>query len=217
MATPMVSGGLALIKAVNPGFNAQETINILTSATDDISRLNVSYWGMLGKGRINLEKAVDLAKDYAQNKKIGTIFSSQGQGSGKVSVADSKGNVYFDFYPYGNLYRKGINVAVGDLNGDGQAEIITGAGPGGGPHIRIFDSHGKVIGQFFAYDKNFRGGVNVAVGDLNGDGQAEIITGAGPGGGPHIRIFDAENREISGFFAFSSEYRSGIKADFFGY
>ncbi|MDD4695773.1 MAG: hypothetical protein PHW42_05025, partial [Patescibacteria group bacterium] len=87
---------------------------------------------------------------------------------------------------------------------------ITGAGPGGGPHIRVFNSNFEVISQFFAYDKNFRGGVSVATGDVNNDGNVEIITGAGPGGGPHIRVFNSNFEVISQFFAYDKNFRGGV-------
>ena len=83
-------------------------------------------------------------------------------------------------------------MAAGDVTGDGIAEIITGAGPGGGPHVRAFTSGGgvtEVIG-LYAYDPAFGGGVSVAAGDETGDGIADIITGAGAGGGPHVRVLD---------------------------
>ncbi len=65
------------------------------------------------------------------------------------------------------------------------------------------ERRGAVLGNFFAYDPSFRGGVRVAVGDLDGDGRAEVITGAGPGGGPHVRAYDmATNSVVENFFAY---------------
>src|SRR5262249_13573099 len=40
------------------------------------------------------------------------------------------GNVVFDFMPYGPGYTGPINVAVGDLTGDGYEELVTGAAVG---------------------------------------------------------------------------------------
>jgi hypothetical protein len=62
-----------------------------------------------------------------------------------------------------------VRVAAGDVNADGFADIITGAGPGGGPHVKVFDSHSlNLLHSFFAYEPNFAGGVFVAgVGSLS--------------------------------------------------
>ena len=116
------------------------------------------------------------------------------------------------FQPYDGKFRGEISFAVADLDGDNLKEIITGAGQGGGPHVRVFDMYGKALtGGFFAYDKNFRGGVRVAVMDLDGDGVKEIITAAGIGGGPHVRVFTKDGRSLTGgFFAYEQSFRGGV-------
>src|SRR4029079_18137755 len=91
----------------------------------------------------------------------------------------------------------GVHVAIGNIDGNpaNGDEIITGAGPGGGPHVRIFHLNNDLTLSepfgtgFFAYGPEFHGGVYVATADVNGDGKDEIITGAGPGGGPHVRVW----------------------------
>ncbi len=132
--------------------------------------------------------------------------------SRNVVIYNAAGQAKNTFYPYGENYNKGINISIGDLNGDGTIEIITGTENGGGPHIRVFNDQGKLINPgFFAYGEGYRGGVNVAVGDLNGDGINEIIAGAGVGGGPHIRIFNKDGKLLSGgWFAYDEKFRGGV-------
>jgi len=92
-------------------------------------------------------------------------------------------------------------VAAADLDGNGIAEIVTGAGPGGGPHVKVFDSTSfHVMKEFMAYDPSFRNGIFVAAGDFISDGKREIITGAGPGGGPHVKIWDYATLNVDGQF-----------------
>ncbi len=81
----------------------------------------------------------------------------------------------------------GVNVAAGDLGWDRLDELVTGAGPGEvfGPHVRGWNVDGGTAAaipqvSYFAYG-TLKYGVNVACGDVDGDGIDEIVTGAGPG------------------------------------
>ena len=47
--------------------------------------------------------------------------------------------------------------------------------------------HQEIAG-FHAYDQIFGGGVRVAAADVNGDGMADIITGAGPRPADHMYV-----------------------------
>jgi hypothetical protein len=134
-------------------------------------------------------------------------------GGPQVNVFDgATGFLIRSFFAYDPSFTGGVNVAVGDVNGDGQADIITGAGPGGGPHVKVFDGRtGAVIQSFFAYDATFTGGVSVAAGDVNLDGFADIVTGAGPGGGPHVKVFDGKTGALTrSFFAFPGTFTGGV-------
>src|SRR5262249_37886764 len=120
------------------------------------------------------------------------IITGAGYGGGPhvraFSGASGGGLLGLFAYPAG--FRRGGDVAAGDFHGDGRADIVTGAGEGGGPHVKVFSGNGGgLLMSFFAYDADFRGGVRVAVGDMNGDGTPDIVTGAGDGGSPHVKVF----------------------------
>jgi hypothetical protein len=89
--------------------------------------------------------------------------------------------------------------------------IATAPGAGGGPHVRTWRADGTPVAGFMAYDPHFTGGVNVALGDLDGDGEDEIITGPGPGGGPHVRVFRADGTDTGvGFMAYDPHFTGGV-------
>lgn len=133
-------------------------------------------------------------------------------GAPHVRVLRQDGSEISNFFAYDTGMRSGIAVAAGDLDNDGIAEIVTAPLLGGAPHIRIFDIYGnpKFTPGFLAYDAGFRGGVSLAIGDVDGDGYTEIITGAGPGGGPHVRVFDRFGAVEDNIFPFHYAFRGGV-------
>jgi len=58
MATPMVAGVAALVRAFHPSWSVDQVLTQLVSTADDISLKNPAYPGMLGAGRINAYRAV---------------------------------------------------------------------------------------------------------------------------------------------------------------
>ena len=144
-------------------------------------------------------------------------------GGPRVTVYNPDGSVKFNFFAYDPATRFGVNVALGDIDGDGVSDIITSPGKGGAAHVRVFS--GKDLHElfsFFAFDSTFRGGCNIAVGDTNGDGRNDLVVSAGPGGGPRVRVLDgAKLSAIAGqvdsspavlvadFFAFDPSFGGG--------
>lgn len=103
--------------------------------------------------------------------------------------------------------KRGYSISTIDLGGDGQKEILIGAGPGEKPLVKILRFDGSVINSFLVYAKDFLGGVEVDGCDFDADGREEILTGVRSKGGAHIRIFDGFGKPKinAGFFAFVSK------------
>jgi hypothetical protein len=126
------------------------------------------------------------------------------------------------FMAYNVTFAGGVNVALGMFDpAVNRMQVVTGAGPGGGPHVRIFslNNDGSMapfispLVSFMAYNINFHGGVNVAAGELDGNtaNGDELVVAAGPGGGPHVRVFRTDGTEFASFMAFPINYSGGIR------
>jgi hypothetical protein len=161
---------------------------------------------------------VSPGRSSAQTQTFHFIVTGAGPGGGPhVRVFHPDGSdTGVSFFPYCTSFHGGVHVGTADLDNDGTSEILTGAGPGGGPDVGIFDTGGQTIGHFFAYDAGFGGGVYVAGGKVNTpDGTLPfIVTGAGPGGGPDVRIFVVSDQglfEVADFMAYGAGFTGGVQ------
>jgi hypothetical protein len=105
----------------------------------------------------------------------------------------------------------GVNIAAGDVDGDGRADIITGVAGNAPSQVLVFSGRtGALIRSFFAIpDARYRAGVNVAAGDINGDGKADIIVGAARGSSAVVVRDGATLNTLGSFFAFPTTYSLG--------
>ena len=128
---------------------------------------------------------------------------------GKITL-NKNGKELMAVYPYDNLFRNSLNIDT--MINDGFIEmVLVGTTSGGGPQVRLFSGSGQLISSFFAYDKNMRGGVSVALGDANNDGVLEIVTGAGRGDKPVVNVFTLQGKLLSSFYAYSENFKGGVK------
>ncbi len=163
-----------------------------------------------------LKAARALLTDPAPDDDVGpgVILTAPGPGGGPLVRSFTGTGLARDFglCAYAPAFTGGVFLTTGQAAGIAQSNIVTGAGGGGGPHVRAFGADGSDAGvSFFAYDPSFLGGVRVATCDVNGDGTADLVTGAGPGGGPHVRVLDGVSRaELASFFAYDAGFTGGV-------
>ncbi len=140
------------------------------------------------------------------------VFKGASVAAGSLPV-----KFFGDLFVFEQTLRNGAFVAGGDVSGDGKADLIFGGGPGGGPRVRIVDGRtllttpgidnldedvpstpGLQIGNFFAGDTSNRGGIRVAVKDLDGDSKADVVVGAGTGAGSRVTAYAGKNVPANG-------------------
>jgi Bacterial Ig-like domain (group 3)/FG-GAP-like repeat len=195
-----ITAGIATLVVTNLPVGINTITAVFVPATGNLA-------GSSGTTTVTVAQRSQVQEIFAASSGFGIITT--------VKVYDPDGVQLAEFQPYGPDYWCGAVVATGDVNGDRIEDVIVGTALSGGPHVKVYDGTTfNLIAEFFAYDPSFRGGVNVAAGDLDGDGVAEIVTGAGPGGGPQVNVYSFDPAAglnlRNSFFAYDPDFRGGV-------
>jgi len=91
-----------------------------------------------------------------------------------------------------------VRVAAGDVNGDGVDDIVTAPGPTGGPDVRVLSFPGFTdIERFFALSPDYRAGIFVTAGDMDGDGKAEIAVGPSETAASQVTVVRSNGQTVN--------------------
>jgi hypothetical protein len=159
------------------------------------------------------------AGDVLGDGRAEIVAAAPTAGGVHVKVLDvATGEWRASFFPYGAAAASAVEVALGDVDGDGHTDIVTAAAEPGGTEVQAIDASGNRLGDFFVLAPR---GVSIAAGDLNGDGKAEIVLGAGPtttpwppttnGPDQRVTVYELDGTLVGGFSAYPGVFQGGVR------
>ncbi len=215
-ATPIVSALAAMARAVAPGISNKDIMKKIEESADNIDDINPKYRGQLG-GRLNAEAFIrsvidsgSVSSAFKPSPEKVYIFAPIENEVPEIKIFGPDLSFKTSFMAFSDNFRGGVNMALGDFDGNGVEEIAVAPKSKGGPQIRIFSRAGKLLGQFFAFDKDLRGTLNISAGDIDGNGRDEIIATFEGGDSSMVRIFKPTGELVSEISPFGDNFKGAV-------
>jgi FG-GAP-like repeat/FG-GAP repeat len=140
----------------------------------------------------------------------------------QVKVIDvASGVTRASYFPYGSSFVSSVEVALGDVDGDGHLDIVLCAETAGGTEVKAIDVAGRRLPDLYVLDPSIVPRSSLAAGDLDGDGKAEIVLGGGPTTAPwppvtngpeqRVAVFKSNGTEVGSFAAYPGLFQGGVR------
>ncbi|HBK35322.1 MAG: peptidase S8 and S53, subtilisin, kexin, sedolisin [Candidatus Uhrbacteria bacterium GW2011_GWE2_40_58] len=212
MAVPVVSGAVALLIAEYPTLTPSQIKIILQLSVDPVVQIGIVGRREMGAGRINVARAFSIAGQFGLSREelesvkpsTNIVVVPEAGSPPMVRVFSKNGLLLTEFLAYDEAFSGGVRVAMGDIDADGEDEIVTVPGKGGSPLVRLFEQDGTLIREFYAFREDLQTGFFVAVGDVNGDYREDIVVCADAGGRGRVKVFTQEGTGIEDLWPFGS-------------
>lgn len=198
-AAPVVSGAAALLLSRFPTLTPAQIKIILQLAVDPVKTVGTSWFGQVGSGRVNIERALQFAAAYAPPivrgvTKTPIVFAAGPGFAPEVNVFSAEGEHLGSYLVYDESFTGGVSVMVDDIDQDGQAEVAVIPRSNGTAQVRWFELDGTLRGSFEAFS-GVRGGFSLALGDLDADGKLEFVVGSHEGEG-YLEVYTVDGKKV---------------------
>jgi uncharacterized delta-60 repeat protein/uncharacterized repeat protein (TIGR01451 family) len=186
--TVLITGpGTKTVMAVISGKDG----SVLVPPTDPFGDANFTFGGFVAAGDIDHDGRAEwvVTPELRGGPRV-VIFHLLANGSFDIT-SPGQPSLVANFFGIGDpSFRDGDRPALGDVNGDGILDVFSIAAFNGGPRTALYNGADvlvaraagrdpiKLVGDFFAAPSGQdegRGGRSIAVGDVNGDGIADLI------------------------------------------
>ena len=226
--TSSPAGGTGTFNGAGSGTISVSNLTHSTNYTFTVKARNINGFGNASAASNQIRTPGNIAppvQPMVAGQPILSKFTAVGAdaGGGPLVTITFNNGTYVSFFAYASTFTGGVRVALGDINGDGNMDVITGAGPGGGPQVNVYNVNPATGGvslqkSFFAFNApSFTGGVYVATGRTNADIYEDIIVGAGATGGSRVQVYAGSangvvtTSTLNDFFAYSPAFTGGVR------
>lgn len=130
-----------------------------------------------------------------------------------IKIYKGNGKLVRSFSAFPKSFQAGLQVAVADIIEGGGKEIVVAPSKDLSPQVKVFSNTGKLLSSFMAGSKNYLGGLNLAVADMDGNPRqraAEIILSP-RSGNSYVAVYDFRGNQRLRFVPYNDNFKGNTR------